>query len=127
MSRDLVALVSRPPDTPAVLAAMTAAGEDLFVLPVVDGAVIQLCDAPDGETLRPLLTIEEPVLVPVPGEVARLLGDAVAGQVSTPVWWVEMRAAGTPETSMELALRFADTLVGQLGGVVWPIDGGAEG
>jgi hypothetical protein len=119
MSRDVIALVTRMPDVPAVLAGMAAAGEDLLVYTHAGGAVVQLA----GDTGNPLLTIEEPVLVAVPGEVARLLGDEVAGQVPTPVWWIEARAAGTPPDTVDLAYRFADELVRRLGGVVWPAGG----
>lgn len=107
------------PDVSALLAGMSAVGEDLLVLEVGDGSVIQLCDTPDGEALRPLLTIEVPVMVSVPGEVGRLLGDDVAARVPTPVWWVEVRAAGEPDSAIHLAWRFADAVVGKLGGLVW--------
>jgi hypothetical protein len=120
MSRDVIALVPTVPDVPSVLAGMAAAGEDLLVLRVADGAVVQLCDSPDGDDVRPLLTIEEPILVAVPGEVARLLGDAVAAQISAPLWWIEVRAAGAPESALDLAYRFAATLVDRLGGITWP-------
>jgi hypothetical protein len=100
---------------------LAAAGEDLLVLPVADGAVLQLCDQPDGGTVRALLTVEEPVLVPVPGEVARLLGEEAASQVATPLWWLEVRAAAEPEGAVVLARRFAEALRQRLGGVVWPL------
>ncbi|GIH17660.1 hypothetical protein [Rugosimonospora africana] len=119
MSQDLVVLTPGQPDVSALLAGMAAAGEELLVLEVADGPVIQLCDAPDGETLRPLLTIEVPVMVAVPGEVRRLLGDEVADRVPTPVWWVEVRAAGEPDSAIHFGWRFADAVVGRLGGLVW--------
>lgn len=120
MSRDVIALVPTVPDVPAVLAGMAAAGEDLLVLTIADGAVVQLCDAPDEDTVRPLLTIEEPIMVTVPGEVSRLLGEDVGGQVPTPVWWVEARAPSRPGDAVQLAYRFAEALVERLGGIVWP-------
>jgi hypothetical protein len=120
VSRDVVALVSTAPDAPALLSGMAAAGEDLLVVPAAGGAVVQLCDAPDGAGPRALLTIEEPLLVSVPGEVARLLGAETAARVSGPVWWVEIRAAAVPEHAAELAYRFAGALVERLGGVIWP-------
>lgn len=119
MSRDIVALVRNMPDVPAILAGMTAAGEDLLVLPFAAGAVVSLADSPDGGTVRPLLTVDEPILVSVPGEVARLLDAEVADQVSTPVWWIEVRAAA-PEHAIDVAYRFAAALVDRLGGAVWP-------
>jgi hypothetical protein len=120
MSIDVIALVPRPPDIPAVLAGMAAAGEELLVLEAAGGAAIQLCDAPGGETVRALLTVEEPILVPIPGEVGRLLGDEVGSRVTSPVWWVEVRAASNPEHAADLAHRFAAALRERLGGVVWP-------
>lgn len=144
MSNDVIALVPRPPDVPALLAALATAGEDLLVMEAAGGGVLQLCDTVhvdggrggdrgdggsknggddggDGKVLRALLTIEEPILVPVRGEVSRLLGDPVGSQVPSPVWWVEARAASTPEHAVLLAYRFADALTALLGGVVWPV------
>ncbi len=120
MSRDVIALVTTAPTGPAIAAGMMAAGEELLVVSHADGAVVQLCDTVDGDQVRPLLTIEEPILVAVPGEVARLLGAELADRVHPPLWWVEIRAAGTPEGAVDLAYRFADELVRQLGGAVWP-------
>jgi len=122
VSRDIVALVSTMPDVPAVLAGMAAAGEDLLVLPFATDTVVTLADAPDGQTARPLLTVGEPILVSVPGEVERLLGAEVARQVSTPLWWIEVRAAATPEHAFDIAYRFATALVDRLGGAVWPVE-----
>jgi len=120
MSRDIVALVRNMPDVPAILAGVAAAGGDLLVLPPTAGAVVRLGDSPDGQTARPLLRVDEPILVSVPGEVARLLGTAVAEQVSTPVWWIEVRVAATPEHAFEAGYRFAVALVDRLDGAVWP-------
>jgi hypothetical protein len=126
MTTDVIALVPRPPDVQSMLAAMAAAGEELLVLPVAGGAAVQLCDAPDGDGARPLVSVEEPILVPVPGEVARLLGEEVAGRVPTPVWWIEVRAAAVPERAAALARRVAAALTERLGGAVWPDGGGAD-
>jgi len=122
VSRDIVALVSTMPDVSAVLAGMAAAGEDLLVLPFAADTVVTLADAPDGQTARPLLTVGEPILVSVPGEVERLLGAEVARQVSTPLWWIEVRAAAAPEHAFDIAYRFATALVDRLGGAVWPVE-----
>ena len=51
-----------------------------------EGAVLRLC-APDG---RPLVSVEAPLLVQVPGEAERLLGR----NVPVPFWWTEARASG---------------------------------
>jgi hypothetical protein len=119
VSRDVIALVTTAPNAPAIAAAMVAAGEDLLVVPHADGAVVQLCDSPGGR-LRPLLTIEEPILVAVPGEVARLLGSDVADQVQPPLWWIEVRVPAEPENAIDIGYRFADEMVRRLGGTVWP-------
>lgn len=113
MTYDLVALVDGRPSSEDVLAGLAAAGEDLGVRAVSGGAVVQLCDEAD----QPLVSIELPLLVQVPGEVERMLGPAV-GTVDTPAWWVEIRAAAR-EGARELAEKYADTLVGRLGGKVW--------
>jgi hypothetical protein len=119
MTYDLVALVDGRPSSDDVLAGLAAAGEELGVRAVSGGAVVQLCD---DENL-PLVSIELPLLVQVPGEVERMLGTAV-GSVETPVWWVEIRAAAR-DGARELAEKYAHTLVDRLGGKVWT-SGGAE-
>ncbi|MGW6281786.1 hypothetical protein [Kribbella sp. NPDC055071] len=113
MTYDLVALVDGRPSNEDVLAGLAAAGADLGVRAVGDGAVVQLCDEDDD----PLVSIELPLLVQVPGEVERMLG-ATVGTVETPAWWVEIRAASR-DGARELAEKFADSLVGRLGGRVW--------
>jgi hypothetical protein len=116
VSRDVVALAGRMPDAGTLHAAIVAAGADLRAVPYADATAVQLTDG-DG---RVLLTLEEPVLVAVPGEVARLLGAEVAALVPAPVWWIEARAAGTPPEAVDVAYRFAEEVVRRLGGAVWP-------
>jgi len=113
MTYDLVALVAGRPAVEDVLAGLKTAGEDLGVRAVSGGAVIQLCDEND----QPLVSIELPLLVQVPGEVERMLG-VEAGTVDTPAWWVEIRASAR-DGARELAERYADTLIERLGGKVW--------
>lgn len=113
MTYDLVALVDGRPSSDDVLAGLAAAGDDLGVRAVSGGAVIQLCDEQDN----PLVSIELPLLVQVPGEVERMLGAAV-GTVETPAWWVEIRASAR-DGARELAESYADTLISRLGGKVW--------
>jgi hypothetical protein len=123
VSRDVVALVPVMPDVADVLAGMLAAGPELGVRPVQLGPVVQLCD----EAGRPLVSIELPVLVQVPGEVERLLGPELAGRVQVPVWWVEARAPSARAGARDpgaLARRFADALAERLGGLVWPLEDG---
>ncbi|GGQ71333.1 hypothetical protein [Couchioplanes azureus] len=115
MTYDVIALVRQTPDPRAIVAGMIAAGEQLRVRETANGAVIQLCD----DAGRPLVSLETPVLVQVPGEVRRLLGDAY-DRVGVPVWWMEARApSGRPEAEA-LARRFADEVARRLDGVVWP-------
>jgi hypothetical protein len=114
VSRDVVVLVPQVPDVAAVTQALAAIGPDLLVDASGAAGLTRICATPD----RPLLIIEEPILVAVPGEVARLLDAELADRVSTPVWWLEVRSVG-PDT-MDLAYRFADALVEHLGGVHWP-------
>ncbi|MFK4085118.1 hypothetical protein ACI2LF_13480 [Kribbella sp. NPDC020789] len=117
MSYDLVALVDGRPSTDDILAALSAGGDELGVIAVSDGAVVQLC-APDNE---PLVSVELPILIQVPGEVERMLGPAV-GVVETPAWWVEIRATAQ-EGAREIAEKYADTLIERLGGKVWTAEG----
>ncbi|WP_059013495.1 DUF6177 family protein [Streptomyces specialis] len=122
MTTDVIALTERMPDAWSLVAGLMAGGPDAAVSVEGDGAVIQLCD-PRG---RPLASVEAPMLVHTPGEVARLLGAEVNG----PVWWTEVRAATAAEGADRLAGAIATRLAVRLGGSVWPPeatapDGGA--
>jgi hypothetical protein len=117
MTYDLVALVDGRPSSDDVLAGLAAAGEDLGVRAVSGGAVVQLC----GEDNLPLVSIELPLLIQVPGEVERMLGASV-GTVETPAWWVEIRATAR-DGAREVAEKYAAALVGRLGGKVWTTEG----
>ncbi|TCO28200.1 hypothetical protein EV652_106185 [Kribbella steppae] len=113
MTYDLVALVDGRPSSDDVLAGLAAAGEEMGVRAVSGGAVIQLC----GEDHLPLVSIELPLLIQVPGEVERMLGTSV-GTVQTPAWWVEIRATAR-DGAREVAEQYANTLINRLGGKVW--------
>lgn len=117
MTYDLVALVDGRPSSDDILAGLAAAGEDLGVRAVSGGAVVQLC----GEDNLPLVSIELPLLIQVPGEVERMLGTSV-GTVKTPAWWVEIRATAR-DGARELGQQYANTLVNRLGGKVWTPEG----
>jgi hypothetical protein len=117
MTYDLVALVDGRPSSDDVLAGLSAAGEELGVRAVSGGAVVQLC----GEDNLPLVSIELPLLIQVPGEVERMLGTAV-GTVETPAWWVEIRATAR-DGAREVAEKYATTLINRLGGKVWTSEG----
>lgn len=116
MTRDVVALLATAPDVHDVAAALLAAGERFRIRSAADGAVVQLCD----DQGRPLVSIEVPVLVRVPGEVERLLGDRVPGVPAPPLWWVETRAPSAREGADRLGRRFAEALAARCHGVVWP-------
>ncbi|WP_055492536.1 DUF6177 family protein [Streptomyces sp. TP-A0356] len=117
MTQDLIALTPSMPDVRTILAGLYAGGPDLHVDRVFDGAAVQLC-ARDG---RPLVTVEVPVLVQVPGEVRRLLG-AEARATEEPVWWTEVRATTAVAEAGRLAGSVAGRLIAVLGGTAWPAD-----
>ncbi|WP_406260343.1 DUF6177 family protein [Streptomyces chartreusis] len=113
MTKDFIALTPKVPDLPTLLAGLYAGGPDLGVNTTADGAVVQLC-APDG---RPLVSVEAPILIQVPGETTRLLNHAVG---DGPVWWTEARASTAVPEAARLAGSFAGRLATVLGGTVWP-------
>ncbi|MFJ7334552.1 DUF6177 family protein [Streptomyces sp. NPDC101116] len=113
MTKDVIALTPKMPDLPTLLAGLYAGGPDLGVNTAADGAVVQLC-APDG---RPLVSVETPILVQVPGEATRLLDHPVE---DGPVWWTEARASTAVAEAERLAGSFAGRLATVLGGTVWP-------
>ncbi len=117
MTYDLVALVDGRPSSDDVMAGLTAAGNELGVRAVSGGAVVQLC----GDDDLPLVSVELPLLIQVPGEVERMLGTTV-GVVDTPAWWVEIRAT-TRDGAREVAEQYANTLIDRLGGKVWTSEG----
>lgn len=118
MTKDVIALTERMPDALSILAGLLAGGPDLRVETAGEGAVVQLCDA-DG---RPLVSIEVPLLLQIPGEAARLLGPGAEFSGDGPVWWVEARAAAGVAQAEQLAGAFAARLTMLLGGRVWPPD-----
>ncbi|WP_067456537.1 hypothetical protein [Actinomadura macra] len=124
MTYDMVVLTQRAPDVRAIVDSMVAAGETLRVRGGGDGAIIRLCD----DEGRPLVSIESAQRVDVEGEVGRVLGETVDAGLTVPYWWVEVRASGGDPGAPVLAHRFADAMVGRLGGAVWPTEGpGATG
>ncbi|GAA1919198.1 DUF6177 family protein [Streptantibioticus ferralitis] len=117
MTKDVIALTPRMPDTRSIINALMAAGPDLRLQSIADGAVLQLCD--DGG--RPLISVEAPILIQVPGETTRLLGTDVAC-TSIPIWWVEARASTAVDEAGRAAATFASHLADHLDGTVWPPD-----
>lgn len=115
MTYDVIALTRQTPDPRIIVEGMRAAGDELRVRKAANGAVIQLCD----DEGRPLVSLEAPVLVQVPGEIDRLLGPGYGDRLGLPVWWIEARApSGRPE-AQALARRFAAEVARRLDGLVW--------
>ncbi|MDX2761406.1 DUF6177 family protein [Streptomyces europaeiscabiei] len=112
MTKDVIALTPKMPDVWTLMTSLYAGGSDLDLSAAADGAVVQL-HGPGG---RPLVSVESPVLVQVPGEAERLLGQAV----QAPFWWTEARAS----TAVPEAERLAGVVCGRLnalmGGSTWP-------
>ncbi|MGB8945900.1 MAG: DUF6177 family protein [Streptomyces sp.] len=115
MTKDVIALTPKMPDINTLLAGLFAGGPDLGVNSLAEGAVVQLC-APNG---RPLVSVEAPQFIQVPGEAQRLLGAEVITP-DGPYWWTEARASTAVEESERLAGSFAGRLTAVLGGTVWP-------
>ncbi|AJC54942.1 DUF6177 family protein [Streptomyces sp. 769] len=113
MTKDVIALTPRMPDPGAILAGLLSGGPDKLVDTTSKSAVVRLCD---GEG-RPLVSVEAPLLVQVPGEAERLLG-ATAPPV--PYWWTEARATTGVEEAEQLAGTFAARLAALAGGSAWP-------
>ncbi|ORT59494.1 hypothetical protein BKD26_14910 [Streptomyces sp. CB03238] len=109
------------PDARGVLAGLYAGGPDLRVSSSAEGAVVHL-HAEDG---RPVVTVDVPLFVQVPGEVSRLLGTEAAAEV--PVWWTEVRATTRVAEAGRLAGSVAGRLTSLLGGCTWPADAAHTG
>ncbi|MFG2571232.1 DUF6177 family protein [Streptomyces sp. NPDC048481] len=112
MTKDVIALTPKMPDTWALLAGLYAGGPRTHVTAGSEGAVLRLC-APDG---RPLVSVEAPLLVQVPGEAERLLGR----ETPVPFWWTEARASGAVPEAERLAGSVCGRLALLLGGGTWP-------
>ncbi|WND37489.1 DUF6177 family protein [Streptomyces sp. BB1-1-1] len=112
MTKDVIALTPKMPDTWALLAGLYAGGPEAALTAGSQGAVLRLC-APDG---RPLVSVEAPLLVQVPGEAERLLGR----DMPVPFWWTEARASGAVPGAERLAASVCGRLALLLGGGTWP-------
>ncbi|MGW0731717.1 DUF6177 family protein [Streptomyces sp. NPDC002851] len=117
MTKDVIALTPKTPDIPVLLAGLYAGGPNLGVETLHDGAAVHLC-TPDGS---PLVTVDAPVLVQVPGEAARLLGDETPVPEG-PVWWTEARATTAVPEAGRLAGSIAGRLAEILDGTTWPTE-----
>ncbi|WP_326653788.1 DUF6177 family protein [Streptomyces sp. NBC_01750] len=115
MTKDVIALTPTMPDIRTLLAGLYAGGPDVRVDSAGDGAVVQL-RAPGG---HPLISVEAPIFVQVPGEASRLLGTAI-DDAQGPFWWTETRSTTAVPDAESLARAFAGRLVSVLGGTTWP-------
>ncbi|NGO81370.1 hypothetical protein G6045_37780 [Streptomyces sp. YC504] len=113
MTKDVIALTEQMPDPLSVLAGLLAGGPDQLVRAADDGAVVQLCD----EQGRPLVSVEAPLLVQVPGEATRLLG---VREPAVPYWWTEARATTGVAEAEQLAGAYVSRIASLVGGAVWP-------
>ncbi|MER6424485.1 DUF6177 family protein [Streptomyces sp. NPDC001137] len=115
MTKDIIALTPKMPDTRSLLAALHAGGPELNLTATDDGAVLQLCTTGG----RPLVSVEAPVLVHIPGEAERLLGPQ-AVTPEPPFWWTETRASAAIPQAEALAGSVCGRLTMLLGGTTWP-------
>ncbi|MFF9395868.1 DUF6177 family protein [Streptomyces griseoluteus] len=119
MTKDVIALTPKMPDTGTLLAALHAGGPELGLTATDDGAVLQLRTA-DG---RPLVSVEAPLLVHTAGEAERLLGSR-AEAPAPPYWWTETRASTAVPAAESLAGSVCGRLTMLLGGTTWPPEAG---
>ncbi|WP_200307777.1 DUF6177 family protein [Streptomyces adelaidensis] len=112
MTKDVIALTPKMPNVWALMASLYAGGADLDLSAAAEGAVVQL-HGPGG---RPLVSVESPVLVQVPGEAERLLGQSARA----PFWWTEARASTAVPEAEQLAGVVCGRLNALLGGTTWP-------
>lgn len=115
MTKDVIALTPKMPDTRSLLAGLFAGGPELGLISTGDGAVLQLCTRAG----RPLVSVEAPLLIHTPGEAERLLGPD-ASPPPLPYWWTETRASTAVPEAEPLAGSVCGRLTTLLGGTVWP-------
>lgn len=117
MTNDVIALLRGEPNRDALLRGLLAAGPQLRVGAIAEGAALQLFD--DDRTL--VATVELPAQIRVPGEAERLLD--VTDPPAPPYWWVEIRCPTAREDAVPVAVRLAQALAAELDGVVWRTPG----
>ncbi|MER6358675.1 DUF6177 family protein [Streptomyces sp. NPDC001634] len=115
MTTDVIALTPKMPETRSLIAGLFAGGPDLGLTAADDGAVLQL----RTRSGRPLVSVEAPLLVHVPGEAERLLGTGVSAP-PLPYWWTETHASTGAPGAERLAGSVCGRLTALLGGTVWP-------
>ncbi|CAL9478624.1 hypothetical protein SUDANB121_03003 [Nocardiopsis dassonvillei] len=116
MSHDAVALLSDAPDRRALIDALAAAGRDLRVRLVADGAVVELRD----EEGRVVAAMQAAQRLALSAEAERLLSDGIGDDLPAQPYWVEARGADLPDADTAgLVGRFTRRLAERLGGAVW--------
>ncbi|MFD9107060.1 DUF6177 family protein [Streptomyces bottropensis] len=115
MTKDVIALTPKMPDTRTLIAGLFAGGPDLGLTSTEDSAVLQL----HTHAGCPLVSVEAPLLIHIPGEAERLLGPDVSPP-PPPYWWTETRASTAVPEAEPLAGSVCGRLTTLLGGTVWP-------
>ncbi|GAA0990111.1 hypothetical protein GCM10009551_048140 [Nocardiopsis tropica] len=116
MSHDAVALLADAPDRRALIDALAAAGRDLRVRLVADGALVELVD----EGGRVVAAMQAAQKLALSAEAERLLADGIADDLPAQPYWVEARGADLPGADTAGVVgRFARRLAERLGGSVW--------
>ena len=114
MTYDVVALLERMPTDEEMLTALGAAGPEHRVRAVSGGMVIQVCDD-DGD---PLVSIDTPMYIQVPGEPVRLLGTALTDVPGADLVGRDPgRRRATADRSWPGSTR--EELVDRVGGQIW--------
>lgn len=108
-----IAVCAAQPRLADLVTALAEADPTLRVLQDEDRAVLVLLR---GE--HPVLTVEAPVLVQVPGEASRLLGPTMR-QADGPGWWVHYHYAAGDAEAAALAAAAGHRLAGQCEGALW--------
>lgn len=116
MSHDVVALLAEAPARRSLIDALVAAGPDLRVRSVSDGAVIELRD----DSGRLVAAMQAAQRLALSAEADRLLAGGISDELPAQPYWVEARGAELADVdTAALVRRFAEHLVERHGGAVW--------
>ncbi|XKK36852.1 DUF6177 family protein [Nocardiopsis sp. ARC36] len=116
MSHDVVALLAEAPARRSLIDALVAAGPDLRVRSVSEGAVIELRD----DSGRLVAAMQAAQRLALSAEADRLLTDGISDELPAQPYWVEARGAELADVdTAALVRRFAEHLVERHGGAVW--------
>ena len=113
----MVALLHDPPGLRGLTEALVAAGPELRVRLVAEGAVIHLFDGSG----RLVAAVQAAQRLAAAAEADRILGAEIPDDLPAQPWWVEARALDSGPTGTDtvaVVRRFADSLVGRYGGLV---------